>query len=243
MLVEREAQLQLVGERWSAAAAGHGSVVCVTGEAGIGKTALLEAAGRAAADAGARVLRAAGGELEHDLAFSVVRQLLGPVLPTGGADGRDDLLTGAAGLARPVFAAADTGPAAIAGVFHGLYWLCADLSEHRPLLLAVDDAHWADEASLRFLAHMSRRISDLPVLLLLGCRPVPAEHLLAQAGLTGDRVQLEPLSAGAVVAATICSVVCNCSAHSSDFSPWRSWVSVSTSAQAWLSSACTKRGG
>ena len=54
---------------------------------------------------------------------------------------------------------------------HGLYWLCANLARDRPLLLSVDDAHWADDPSLRFLHFLTSRLEDLPVLLLVGTRP------------------------------------------------------------------------
>ena len=46
-------------------------------------------------------------------------------------------------------------------VLHGLYWLCADLATERPLALVVDDAHWADGASLRFLAFLLPRLEEL----------------------------------------------------------------------------------
>ena len=52
-------------------------------------------------------------------------------------------------------------------VLHGLYWLCANLAARRPVGLAVDDAHWADSASLRFLAFMLPRLEDLPVTLIV----------------------------------------------------------------------------
>ena len=54
---------------------------------------------------------------------------------------------------------------------HGLYWLIANLAEQRPLLLVVDDAHWADSPSLRALAYLARRIADLPVGLVIASRP------------------------------------------------------------------------
>ena len=46
-------------------------------------------------------------------------------------------------------------------ILHGLYWLAANLSAARPLLLAIDDAHWADESSLRWLTHLARRLDGL----------------------------------------------------------------------------------
>jgi DNA-binding CsgD family transcriptional regulator len=54
---------------------------------------------------------------------------------------------------------------------HGLYWLAANLSAGRPLLLAVDDAHWADEPSLRWMVYLARRLEGLRVVLLAAFRP------------------------------------------------------------------------
>ena len=54
----------------------------------------------------------------------------------------------------------DTEPSAAA---HALYWLVSALAEERPLLLAVDDLHWSDDPSLRFLAYLARRLEGLPV--------------------------------------------------------------------------------
>jgi predicted ATPase len=57
-------------------------------------------------------------------------------------------------------------------VLHGLYWLAANLAERQPLLIAIDDAHWADEPSLRFVAHVLARIESLPAALIIATRPV-----------------------------------------------------------------------
>ena len=58
---------------------------------------------------------------------------------------------------------------------HGLYWLVANLAARRPLVIAVDDAHWADAPSLHWLAHLAARIDGLPVALLLAVRSGPDE--------------------------------------------------------------------
>jgi hypothetical protein len=95
-------------------------------------------------------LRARGGELERDFAYGVVRQLLEPALRDAGPDGTAELLSGAAALARPLLSThAPSEAAPIArdhayAVLHALYWLCANLSARTPMLLAIDDAHWAD---------------------------------------------------------------------------------------------------
>ncbi|MGH3209366.1 MAG: AAA family ATPase, partial [Trebonia sp.] len=67
-------------------------------------------------------------------------------------------------------AAEGSGPHA---TVHGLYWLTANLAAREPLVLAVDDVHWADAPSLRWLSHLAARIDALPVVLLLGSRSGP----------------------------------------------------------------------
>src|SRR3954471_3569923 len=192
-LVERDRDLARVRDLLAAAATGQGATALVEGPPGIGKTALLAAIGDVATTTGMRVVTAIGGELEQDMPFAIVRQLF-----ESSSRGAPDLLTGAAGLAAPVFrpSTQDTEPA-LGDVVHGLYWLCANLAEDRPLLLVVDDVHWADDPSLRFLSHLSRRIADLPVLLLIAGRPGPMLDRLVDGVLGGARpeeIRLAPLS-------------------------------------------------
>ena len=86
---------------------------------------------------------------------------------------RARLLAGAARLSEPVFtdvaAAEETGDVAFA-TLHGLYWLVVNIAERGPLILAVDDAQWADEPSLRFLLHLANRLAGLPVVVALTVR-------------------------------------------------------------------------
>ena len=56
-------------------------------------------------------------------------------------------------------------------ILHGLYWLCANLAATGPLCLVVDDAHWADAASLRYLAFLLTRLEELDVALVVATRP------------------------------------------------------------------------
>jgi DNA-binding CsgD family transcriptional regulator len=157
-----------------------GAAVMVEGPAGIGKTVLLAEAARRASGRGALVLRAAGAELEREYPFGVVRQLFGQVVSAG--PGSAALQEGAAALAAGPLGLAGSaeqpavGPAdAVAAAMHGLYWLTSNLAEHSPVLLVVDDAHWAGAMSLRFVMYLARRLDDVPVLTLLAARPV-AEH-------------------------------------------------------------------
>jgi len=180
--LEREGELAEIERCLETARAGGGSLALLEGPGGIGKTRLLTEAQRAAATAGLTVLRARGAELECEFPYGVVRQLLEPALAAGE---QSDLLAGAAALAAPLFAL-DPEPAARdhaealsaerpAAVLHGLYWLCTNLAHKGPVLMAVDDAHWADHASLRFLAYLGGRLEQLPIALLLAARPAEAD--------------------------------------------------------------------
>jgi DNA-binding NarL/FixJ family response regulator len=169
-LVERERELAAMAELLDRT----GALLVVEGGAGVGKTSLLEAACGLAARRGYDVLQARGSELEAEFAFGVVRQLFERRLTGAGASDRDALLAGPVAAVRRLFieepverSAHDTSFA----VLHGLYWLAANLADRRPLLIAVDDAHWADEPSLRWLAYLAPRIGGLPIALLVAVRP------------------------------------------------------------------------
>ena len=121
------------------------------------------------------------------------------------------MLAGAAALARPALGlVANTAEADVAAALHGLYWLTTALSEHRPVLLSVDDAQWGDVDSLRYLAYMSERVADLPLLLVVTVRARQSSdvalHALRFAAGT-HRLELEPLSppAGAQLVRTALS--------------------------------------
>ena len=172
--MERESELGGLAERIEAASSGRGATVAIEGEAGIGKTALLAAAVELARMERIEVLAARGGELERDLPYGVVRQLFEPALARTTASRRELLLAGAAGLALPAISPVDTEAAAgdaPGAVLHGLYWLAANLAAECPLLLVLDDAHWMDAASLRFLSYLARRAEELPLLIVYAARP------------------------------------------------------------------------
>ncbi len=179
-LLERGVELARIESALAEACDGGGRFVVVEGPAGIGKTELLAAARVAAADAGMRVLRARGTELEREFAFGVARQLFEPALAGASELERVDLLQAAAGVAAGLLELPGAPSAAAArsssvdpsfAILHGLYWLCANLAAARPLCMVVDDAHWADVPSLRYLAFLLTRHRDLSVALLVATRP------------------------------------------------------------------------
>ena len=173
-LLERETELEQIGRALLSAATGSGGVVLVQGAPGIGKTSLLGEAADLAATEGMALLRARGAVMEREFALGVLMQLLAPSIEQLTNRQREQVFTGAAGLARPLFEEVPDRAAAddrLFARFHGLHWLCARLAEERPLALFVDDAHWADEQSLRFLAYLQARIDEIPACLVVAMRP------------------------------------------------------------------------
>ena len=185
-MLERERELDQVDALLQRAVSGVGCALVIEGPAGIGKTEILVRARELAAERGMATLVARGGELERDLPFVVVRELLTREIASADEAERRELLAGAAGLAEPVIGAhagerespaavaqpipAYTSGAGLSAALHGLFWLCSNLAYRRPLLLVVDDVHWADPGSLRFLLYLAHRIGDLPAVLILARR-------------------------------------------------------------------------
>jgi AAA ATPase domain len=168
LLVERDEELAAVARLVS----GGGGVVLVEGRAGIGKTALVDAACTQARALGHEVLRAQAVELEAGFAFGLVRQLFARRLQGAPPAERELLSAGPAGPAWALLndaAGADTSFA----IAYGLYWLAANLAASRPLLVAVDDAQWADHASLRWLGHLAPRTAELGASLVVASHPHP----------------------------------------------------------------------
>jgi DNA-binding CsgD family transcriptional regulator len=168
----------------SGARAGAGGVLVVRGEPGSGKTALLRQAIEQAPDV--RVVQAAGVESEREFSFAALHQLLFPVF-----DGRDRL-PGPQRAALDIAFGKTSAPAPPDRFIIGLavLSLLADAAADRPLLVAVDDAQWLDEATADVLAFVARRIRPMPVAIALAVRE-PAPRLRAFDGLPCLRLGAE----------------------------------------------------
>ena len=145
------------------------------GEAGIGKTALLEYLLESATDM--TVLRAVGVESEMELAYASLHQLCAPLL-----DRFEGLPAPQSEALRVVFGMTRGAPPDQFLVGLGVLTLLSDLAEERPLLCVVDDAQWLDQASAATLAFVARRLLADPVGIVFAARE-PGEALQHLSGL------------------------------------------------------------
>jgi DNA-binding CsgD family transcriptional regulator len=164
----------------------RGQVIAVIGAPGIGKTAIGAMARSLAADAGVRVLRARGAELEQSFAFGVARQLFDGVVRS--AEDRDELFAEAAASARAVLdPQSGAAPDSQFELLHGLFWFLVHVADRGPLVAIVDDLHWADPGSIAFVGYLARRLEELPVLLVVTSRDAEeGEHRRLVAEFAAD---------------------------------------------------------
>jgi AAA ATPase domain len=167
-MLEREGEIGPLVDAFARARESRGSVVAIEAAPGLGKSRLLEEARWLPVQEGMEVLSATARGLERNFSLGVARQLLEARMAGAGDSERKRLFAGAAKLAAPVMTGGLPGPRPSdveesgLAVAHGLYWLCSNLSATRPLVLAVDDAQWVDDPSLRFLLYLARRIREIP---------------------------------------------------------------------------------
>jgi len=177
---ERDATLGAIEHLLSEAREGHGRSLFIVGEAGLGKTTMLERASAAGRDQ-FRISIGRGDAAESSLPFGVIDQALRGL----GFRSRTDTK-----------AVRRSPPQARAARLYAALQFLDDLPS--PSLLLLDDLHWADEDSLALLAYLCHRISNLPVALIGTLRPWPDNALGAVGPLTNDgdamMERLQPLS-------------------------------------------------
>jgi len=180
-LAGRQAECQVLDQLAAAVQAGESRVLVLYGEAGIGKSALLEyLAGRAA---GCRVTRAAGVQTEMELAFATLHQLCAPLL-----DGLDGLPAPQREALRTAFGMSAGPPPDRFLVGLAVLGLLSDAAAERALLCLVDDQQWADHASAQVLAFVARRLGAESVGLVFAARAPDGELSgLSELTLTGLR--------------------------------------------------------
>jgi DNA-binding CsgD family transcriptional regulator len=165
-LYERTEETAAIDATLTRLAEGRGGSLLLEGRAGRGKSALLEYAAQRGRESGARTLGVRARHLSSSAPYEVLRRLLGPAVEQAGGP---EALTGAARFASPLFT---PGGDVTQGVDYGCQWLVAWLAEQSPLVLVVDDAHWADEASVRVLLDLQSEIAVQPVAMFVASRPV-----------------------------------------------------------------------
>jgi len=181
-VVGRDEELVLIGSLVAEAGEG-GAVLLLTGEPGVGKTALLDVAAEAATAAGTRVLRAVGVEFEADVSFSGLHQILFPLLAEFGQLNslHRDALNVALGFGvGPPPDQLVVGNAALA--------LLRQSSQDQPVLVIVDDLPWVDRPSALVLGFIARRLSGSRVGFLAASRS-GEECFFERAGLSTYEVQ------------------------------------------------------
>ncbi|MFC5723376.1 ATP-binding protein [Streptomyces gamaensis] len=183
-----------------------GGLLLYSGEAGLGKTALLTEVRRIATEVcGCTVLFARGSESARSVPFHVVRQLLQPAFAPMDEDERRSFLGPWRDIAGPALGISpivrQQDPQ---GVRDGLDWIVTQLAVRGdPVVLVVDDCHWADSESLNWLTGFAARLPEMPLLLVLAYRPSELpEHTPAFRALVAKRnprpVELRALTPEAV---------------------------------------------
>jgi DNA-binding CsgD family transcriptional regulator len=162
-LIGREREREALDRLLDGVRGGRGGVLVADGEAGVGKTALLEYAVEAAR--GFRIARTSGVEGEMELPFAAVQQLCSPFLDS--LDRLPQPQHEALGVAFGLLSGREPNPFLVGLAVLGVL---SEAAEERPLLAVVDDAHWLDHASARTLAFVARRLLAEKIALVFAAR-------------------------------------------------------------------------
>ncbi|GAB2663770.1 LuxR C-terminal-related transcriptional regulator [Saccharopolyspora gloriosae] len=176
MLVEREAELAVLDSAVRTVRRGAGSLVLISGDAGSGRSVLLHRLRELAAAEGAHVLGASGAASERSFRFGLARRLLHGLSEFAREPGTDEHPAHSAPAPDAALPPADEDPGADpatvpVSVLHALHALLVSTSSRHAVVLAVDDLHWADDASLRCLAYLIARLRGMRVLIAVVLDP------------------------------------------------------------------------
>jgi DNA-binding NarL/FixJ family response regulator len=187
VLIGREAERERLDALIAHARSGHGGALALSGDAGIGKTALLEDAAERAESAGTRVLRARGIESETELPFAALHQLIHPIASL--VDGLPEPQAKALNAALAVSPADGVDRFA---VYAATLTLLGAAAAAEPLVCVIDDVHGLDEASAGAISFVALRLAHEAVAMLFAARQLE-ETPLAVDGV--ELVRLPPLGA------------------------------------------------
>lgn len=207
-LVGRDPEIATAVGLFDDVADGFGHAVVVSGPTGIGKTRLVEEIVRLAEDRGLLVMRGASHPTDRSLLYAPILQAVGEVVRSMEAPQRAKLLRGLESVGL-VLEDLGLGPPPSLGdpglektrLFESMVRLIERLAEQRPLLLAIEDLHWADDASFDLISYLIRDLSSLPVMMVAtftteGVGSAPSSRLLNELRTTGTAsvMELAPLT-------------------------------------------------
>jgi DNA-binding CsgD family transcriptional regulator len=194
-IIGREHQLEVLLAAVDAAAEA-GSALAVCGEAGIGKSVLIEATARRGHERGYLVLRATGVEAESQLPFAGLHELMCPVV--GAVDALAPPLRRAL---LSAFGVEDGGPPEPFLIGLAALNVLAGVATRQPVAVIIDDLQWLDQASQDAVAFLARRIHDDPVIIVGGVRTGYATPFLPASGQVLNIAPLDEKSSRALLRA------------------------------------------
>lgn len=192
-LIGRDKDVEFLRSFVDRSAVGGGALL-LSGDAGVGKTVLLDAAAAHATAAGTRLLRAAGAEFEADVSFAALNQVLYPLF-----DGLQRLSAMHGRALRVALGLSDGSPPGQLVVSNAALALLLQAAAARPLLVIVDDLPWVDRASAVVLGFVARRLAGSRVGFLAASRS-GEESFFERGGLPGyELLPLDDAAAAALI--------------------------------------------
>ena len=202
VLVGRDAAINVMQTVLSRARDGHGGILVIGGEAGIGKSRLLRETAVAAHQQGFAVFRGACFEADRSTPYAPLLDLIREYSVTASrAAVAHAFAPAATELVRTFPELASIFPDAVASdfpdshrerrqLFHAIAETVAGVASTQPVLLAIEDVHWGDEASLDLLLHLARRLPAQSVVMALSFRSDEVAPALAKLLAKIDRTRI-----------------------------------------------------